>query len=107
MAFVTSPISLYKVVRYGKRAGSELGAYIHCYHNNQNVMSCVFWNDENNVPENHQNPGQRVQLNYPISALTEILNILQNEKPLYFGFIDSTKVGYVSTHTEPVGEEES
>lgn len=106
MALVSSPISTYKVVRYGNRSGGELGAYIHCYYNNKNVMSCVFWNDENSVPENNQNPGQRVQLYYPISAFDGVLNILQNEKPLYFGFIDTTKVGYVSTHAEPVGEEE-
>ncbi len=107
MAFVTSAISTYKVVRYGNGSGSEIGAYIHCFFNNRNVMSMVFWNDEANVPKNHQNPGQRVQLYYPTSAFEGILNILQNEKPLYFGFIDTTKVGYLSTYSEPVGEEET
>jgi hypothetical protein len=40
------------------------------------------------------------------SAFAEILAILQNEEPLFFGFIESTKVGYLATTNEPVGEVE-
>ena len=102
--FTSSPISNYKVVFYGEKGTSIIGAFIHCYHNGSNVMSCVFYNDENNVPANSKGP--RVELRYPISKFGNVLDVLRNEKPLYFGFIESTKVGYIATHTEPVGEGE-
>lgn len=102
--FTSSPISSYKVVLYGEKGTSVIGAFIHCYHNGKNVMSCVFYNDESNVPANSK--GLRVELRYPISKFDDVLDVLRNEEPLYFGFIESSKVGYVATHTEPVGEGE-
>ena len=50
MGFVSSPISSYKVVLYGTNAQSTIGAFIHCYHGAKNVVSCVFYNDEDNRP---------------------------------------------------------
>lgn len=102
--FTSSPISSYKVVLYGEKGTSTIGAFIHCFHNGANVMSCVFYNDENNVPANSKGP--RVDLRYPITKFANVLDVLRNEKPLYFGFIESTKVGYISTREEPVGEGE-
>ncbi len=104
--FTSSLIDDYKVVIYGeKEGGSTIGAFIHCYNANTNVMSCVFYNDEDNVPANSS--GTRVNLYYPYSKLSDVLDILRNEKPVYFGFIESTKVGYVATKKEPVGEGEA
>jgi hypothetical protein len=107
MAFISSPIGSYKVVVYGTSAQSAIGAFIHCYHEDQNVVSCVFYNDEDNVPSNNHTPPYRVNLAYPMSKFANVLGILQNEEPLYFGFIDTNQLGYVSTTSEPVGEEES
>lgn len=102
--FTSSPITSYKVVLYGEKGTSVIGAFIHCYHSGKNVMSCVFYNTENNVPANSK--GLRVELKYPISKFGDVLDVLRNEKPLYFGFIESTKVGYIATYSEPVGEGE-
>jgi hypothetical protein len=33
-----------------------------------------------------------------------VLDVLRNEKPVYYRFIFSTKVGYVATQQEVVGE---
>jgi hypothetical protein len=106
MAFVSSPISSYKVVLYGTHTPSTLGAFIHCFHGGTNVMSCSFYNDEENVPSNNHTPPHRVNLAYPMSKFDSVLKVLQTEKPLYFGFISTNKLGYVSTNSEPVGEEE-
>ena len=103
--FISSPISEYKVVLYGEKGNSSIGAYIHCYYNSQSIMSCVFYKDEENVPAN-ANRGGRVSLNYPISRLKSVLDVLRNEEPLFFGFVESSKTGYIATHKEPVGEEE-
>lgn len=102
--FTSSLISSYKVVLYGEKGNSTIGAFIHCYHNDTIVMSCIFYNDENNVPANSK--VSKVDLKYPMSKFTNVLDVLRNEEPVYFGFIDSTKVGYIATSDEPVGEGE-
>ena len=103
-SFVTSAIDKYKVVLYGKAAtGGDLVAFIHCYNNGANLMSCEFYRDGSAVPQN-RNAGGRVGLTYPWSHFSSVLDVLRNEKPIFFGFIESTKVGYVSTQEEQVGE---
>jgi hypothetical protein len=102
--FISSPIDAYKVVLYGEDAlAGELVAYIHCYYQRKNVMSCEFYRDGAVLPQNRYKGG-RVGLVYPWSHFSAVLDVLRNEKPVYFGFILSTKVGYVATHLEPVGE---
>jgi hypothetical protein len=102
--FISSAIDQYKVVLYGEDAlAGNLLAYIHCYHGGKNVMSCEFYADGTALPQNRYKGG-RVGLVYPWSRFGAVLDILRNEKPLYFGFILSTKVGYVATHLEPTGE---
>ena len=107
MAFISSPISYYKVVLYGTNGSNTIGAFIHCFHGGKNVVSCVFYNDEENVPDNNHTAPHRVNLAYPMSKFDSVLHVLQSEKPLYFGFIEENNLGYVSTNSEPVGEEES
>lgn len=102
--FITSAIDKYKVVLYGESAlAGNLVAFIHCYHGGKNMMTCEFYSDGNALPQNRYKGG-RVGLVYPWSRFSAVLDVLRNEKPLYFGFIMSTKVGYVSTQLEPVGE---
>ncbi|MBL8188522.1 MAG: hypothetical protein JNK38_10970 [Acidobacteria bacterium] len=102
--FISSPIDKYKVVLYGKDATKgNLAAFIHCFYNGKNVMTCEFYQEGSALPEN-RNAGGRVGLTYPWSHFDAVLDVLRNEKPLFFGFIESTKVGYVSTQDEPVGE---
>jgi hypothetical protein len=102
--FVTSGIDKYKVVLYGQDAlGGDLVAFIHCFLGGKNVMTCEFYRDGSALPEN-RNKGGRVGLVYPWSRFSAVLDVLRNEKPVFFGFIMSTKVGYVATQEEPVGE---
>jgi hypothetical protein len=100
--FISAPIDAYKVVMYGENQ-SDLVAFIHCYHDHKNVMTCEFYRDGAAMPENRFKGG-RAGLVYPYSRFDEILDVLRNEKPLFFGLILSTKVGYIATHAEPVGE---
>jgi hypothetical protein len=104
MPFFSSPIDKYKVVLYGKGAvGGDLAAFIHCYHNGKNVMTCEFYQEGSALPQN-RNAGGRIRLTYHWSHFGAVLDVLRNEQPLYFGFIEPTKVGYVSAQDEPVGE---
>ncbi len=104
--FLTGTIDHYKVVQYGKNKTPEtLVAYIHCYHAGRNVMSCEFYAEGSAIPDNRF-AGCRIGLAYPWSRFSSVLDVLRNERPLYYGYIFSTKVGYVSTYLEAVGEEE-
>jgi len=105
--FLTAPIDGYKVVLYGKNEAAEgLVAFIHCFHGSDNVMTCEFYADGSAMPENRF-AGCRVGLVYPWSRFGAVLDVLRNEGPLYYGFIFSTKVGYVSTLEESAGEGEA
>jgi hypothetical protein len=105
--FLTGPIDNYKVVLYGKNQTPEsLVAFIHCFNGVTNVLSCEFYADGSTIPDNRFG-GCRVGLAYPWSRFGAVLDVLRNEKPIYYGFIFSTKLGYISTQSEPVGEEET
>lgn len=102
--YVSSPIDKYKVVLYAKEeTAGNLMAYIHCYYKGRNVMTCEFYQDGGALPES-RDAGGRVGLAYPWSYFAKVIDILRNEKPIYFGFNDSSKVGYITTQEEPVGE---
>ncbi|HEY0787520.1 MAG TPA: hypothetical protein VGE86_02680 [Thermoanaerobaculia bacterium] len=102
--FITSAIDAYKVVLYGKSATpGDLVAFIHCYSDGKNVVTCEFYRDGSTLGQN-RNQGGRVGLTYEWSHFHAVLDVLRNEKPVYFGFIESTKVGYIATRDEPVGE---
>jgi hypothetical protein len=111
---VESPIDSYSAVLYGKdQTSGNLVAFIHCYYQGRNVMSCEFYEDGTALPEN-KNEGGRVSLTYHWSNFDAVLDLLRNEKPVFFAFIESTKVGYVATGTstsshgtETIGEGES
>ena len=103
-SFVSSQIDKYKVVLYGESAlAGDLVAFIHCFYQGRNVVTCEFYEDGSILPTN-RNQGGKVGLTYHWSHFAAVIDVLRNEKPLYFGFIESTKVGYISTHAEPVGE---
>ena len=77
--------------------------YIHCFHEGRNVVTCVF-HDESNVPSNRKDDDSRIELHYPMSKFSQVLDILRNEEPLFFVFIESSRTGYIATHKEPVGD---
>ncbi len=105
--FLTGPVDNYKVVLYGKNQTPEsLVAFIHCFNGATNVLSCEFYADGGTIPDNRF-AGCRVGLAYPWSRFDAVLDVLRNEKPIYYGFIFSAKLGYISTQPEPVGEGEA
>jgi hypothetical protein len=45
-------------------------------------------------------------VSYRYSQLSNIVDLLRNEKPIKFFFRDDTMAAYLTTASEPVGEEE-
>jgi hypothetical protein len=102
--FISSVIDKYHVVIYGEDGSAgNLEAFIHCYSGTTNSMTCEFYTDGSALPQNRF-AGGRVGLVYPWSKFSSVLDVLRSEKPVYFGFILTTKVGYVRTALEPTGE---
>jgi len=61
---------------------------------------------DNDAPLNFPATGF-ARVNYPISALAPVIDILRNEKPIYFQWITLERpYGYLTTSAEPVGEGE-
>ena len=77
-----------------------------CYNEEEFVLQLTFHPD-NNVPVNHfDNRNKLVYLRYPISMYHNILDMLRNEKPIYFRYTEDLNIGFIRTGKEPVGEGE-
>ena len=60
--FISSPIDQYKVVLYGEDENAgDLVAFIHCYNNCSNLVTCEFYREGSMLP-NNKNRGGRVEL---------------------------------------------
>jgi hypothetical protein len=80
---------------------------IKCYHDDDFVVQANFYPDNKSLPENYHDVNSKlVYLRYPLSMYSSIIDILRNEKPIYFSFSDKTKLGYIRTGKEPIGEGE-
>ena len=59
------------------------------------------------LPDNRKRPHQDVfDVYYYIDDWEAILDILRNEKPVYFNYRDTNNAAQIYTGDEPVGEEE-
>lgn len=99
--FISSPIEEYKAVIYGQSVEGDLVAFIHCFNNKKNIVTCEFYRDGSELPKN-RNKGGRVGLTYHWSYFEEIISLLKI-KSVFFGFIESTKVGYIATQNVKTG----
>jgi hypothetical protein len=82
-------------------------AIIKCYHDDDFLVQLNFYSEKRTLPVNyHDEKFGLVYLRYPISMYANILDILRNEKPIYFSYSPKTNLGFIRTGKEPVGEGE-
>ena len=103
-------IDKYSVTIYGRSGniqtdGESARALIHLKSEGGMAATCSFY-ESDDVPDNSTAPNGRTLLNYPWSCYSGVLDLLRNEKPLYWVFLASSKTGFISTRSEPVGEGE-
>ena len=68
-------------------------------------MQINFYPDSKNLPENHYDKRNKlVYLRYPMSMYPNVIDLLRNEKPIYFSYSESLKMGHIRTGKEPIGE---
>ena len=90
----------------GSESNLQCKAIINCYNDTQitPVMSAYFYHEGYFIPANSKHV-DRVNLRYSISEYDHFLDLLRNEKPVFFYFNEHTSVGYIRTGQEPVWEE--
>lgn len=82
-------------------------AMIKCYHDDEFVLQVNFYPDGKAHPPNHYDAKSKlVYLRYPMSMYAHVIDILRNEKPIYFRYSMELNLGYIRTGKEPVGEGE-
>ena len=80
---------------------------IKCYHGDEYVLQASFYPDKKSLPPNYHDVNSKlVYLRYSMSMYGHILDILRNEKPIYYSYYENSKLGYIRTGKEPVGEGE-
>ena len=111
MELIVSEINQYWV--HFQAGGTEQNdvnprAQVKCYHDDDFVLQVNFYPDAKKLPVNsYDKRNKLVYLRYPISMYANILDILRNEKPIYFSYSGKSNTGYVRTGKEPVGEGEN
>ena len=82
-------------------------AIIKCYNNDDYVTQLAFYPDGSKLPENHYDKRNKlVYLRYPLSLYLPTVDVLRNEKPVYFEYSVELNQGFLRTGLEPVGEGE-
>jgi hypothetical protein len=86
-------------------------ANIICY-NQSDIVGYINFYLDGHVPESKLetlssgSPKEFIMLRFAIDRIGEILDTLRQEKPIHIGINPGSKVGWVGTGEEPVGEEE-
>ena len=111
MKLIVSEINHYWVHFQAGRTKNNLlypRAIIKCYHDDDYVLQASFYPDGKSLPENYHDVNSKlVYLRYPMSMYANIIDILRNEKPVYFSYSEKTNLGYIRTGKEPIGEGEN
>jgi hypothetical protein len=108
MKLIVSEINHYWVHFQAGRTENNLvypRAVVKCYHDEDFVVQLNFYPDNKSLPENYYDVNSKLAyLRYPLSMYPNIIDILRNEKPIYFSYSQKTKLGYIRTGKEPIGE---
>jgi len=112
MAITFVDVSTYLVFAYGGPAGNA-GADATISLGTPNAFAFLrFYPEGTPLPANstaiHIPSGKTIfYVSYRYAQLTNVLDLLRNEKPIKFFFRDDTLIAYITTSNEPVGEGEN
>lgn len=107
MAITNHEIDSYKIYHYNAENSYGQIAVINCYKNGSFKGSLYFYKDGETVPASKITSSGYLYLRFNEGSLQSMIETLRQEKPLYIGFNDSNSWGWLSTSTEPIGEEEA
>lgn len=82
-------------------------ALVKCYFGDDFLLQMTFYPDGKSIPPNHYDKRNKlVYLRYPMSMYANVIDILRNEKPIFFRYNIALNQGFLRTGKEPVGEGE-
>lgn len=100
-------ITKYSATLYagGSESNLQCNAIINCYNDSQTtpVMTAYFYHEGYFIPPNTKHI-DKVNLRYSISEYQHFLDLLRNEKPVFFCYNEHTNVGYIRSAQEPIWE---
>ncbi len=105
---VSHEIDTYKVFLMSQDESQYQGrlATIHLKLKGTDGKAFLFFYDSAKLPSKNKMSGKNFKIYWKMSQYDNVLDILRNEKPLFFYFSETSKVANVQTTDEPVGEEE-
>ncbi len=100
-------ITKYSATLYagGSESNLQCNAIVNCYNDTQitPVMTAYFYHEGYFIPPNSKHI-DKINLRYSIVEYSHFLDLLRNEKPVFFCYNEHSKVGYIRTAQEPVSE---
>ena len=96
------------VTRYLVSIGGQYSSQIQFYSESGVIGQAIFENAP--VSRARKTPWGSYQIFFDVNVLGPMLDMLRNEKPIIFKYLDHENPeihrGYIRTTTEPIGEEE-
>jgi len=110
MANVFVEITTYKVFMYGGPNGNGGADAAISLGIPEGWAFMRFFPEGYDIPANskvtHASGKPIYYIHYRSDQLENCIDLLRNEKPMYFFFNDTSKAAYITTSNEPVGEDE-
>lgn len=86
-------------------AGDYLRAQVHLFDNRNILVGIIdFYDTMGSMSEEFTN--NIIKTSMPAERLSDVVDLLRNEKPIFLGWREDHKKAFISTTQEPVGEGE-
>ena len=98
----------YRVLFYGGAEGyddTRAEVFLYGEDSRERLGSIKFHDPEMQLPNDRQS-GEEITMHLRSERLKNVIDILRNESPIYFVFVDAFRIARLSTSEEPVGEAE-
>jgi hypothetical protein len=98
----------YKINKYKyefRASGGENVGVLYLMENKEPVCMAVFTHDSE-LPPPREGLNGVIYTAHPFEWFNNIIDLLRNEKPIYFTWDASAQMARITTDEEPVGEEE-
>lgn len=109
MATFSHLVTKYNIIL---NAGASISTHyvtvrVNCFNSaGTNLGQLTFYKEGAQIPFNSVGSANRIYLNFPGHRYQEIITTLREENPIYMGINSTSKLGWISTSQEAVGEEE-
>lgn len=105
MAIINHQIDVYRVYHYTHGNTNGYTVLINCFQANT-LRATLFFYRDGVTPQPSTISSGVIYLRFTEARFNEVIATLREEKPIFVSYNDLSGSAYLSTSTEPVGEEE-